>query len=164
MTATMSPTANAPLTPVTPDGRRLLPSSFNARAAPESTMTCPTGLAVRPIQRRFEDIFRPAGTNTVPISSPARRRLRTSGVRAFAITAAAPARITMSAAWSLVAIPPDPNLLAVSLTSDMVLSSTLVITSTTRPSLRTPSTTVSSTSRSAPSILATIAASTSFSP
>jgi hypothetical protein len=44
-----------------------------ALAAPSSTTIVPAGRAL-PIQRLRDDIFRPAGTKSVPTGSPSRRR------------------------------------------------------------------------------------------
>ena len=102
-----------------------------------------------PIQRLRLERFFPAGAKRVPISSPASRRENKSGIRPSATSIISPVSVTICAACNFESIPPRPS-------ADFS-SRTCLRTSSTLPAIRTglpsesstPSTTVSSTSRSA---------------
>ena len=167
ITSTGSPSAKVPRTSVIPAGSSDLPRSVSAVTAPASTTSAPREVVACCSHQVREARRRPDGRKTVPTSSPASTPATSPAAASTAVIPAAPA---IEAASTFVCIPPVPTREPRALTSTAASSSAPRTTGIRRApgrsglSVYSASTSVSSTSVSAPMRCATSAASRSLSP
>ena len=108
-TSTASPASKSPSTATIPTGSRLEPCSRRTRAAPSSTTTVPRAGFAYLIQSLKLGALPAWAAKLVPTAPPAAAVASVPGVVPLQITAGIPASLAISAAATLLRMPPEPK-------------------------------------------------------